>query len=185
MSKVLQRKVFVLNRLWQLVNETSVEEALKQMAAGAVTGLDFRGDDDYVPTSWENWLKLPPLSETDVVHTQYLKVRMPTVIVAVRYDRIPKRRPKLTLKNIAKRDNYTCQYTGKKLKSSELSMDHIDPLSRGGKNEPDNIALADKKFNSWKSDRTPEELGIPRPKVKKLGVFRPEPSHPHHEKFQY
>lgn len=185
MSNVLHRRVFVLNRLWQLINECSVEAAIKQMAAGAVTGLNFISEDEYIPTSWEDWLKLPILVDNEVIHTQYLKVRMPTVIVAVSYDRLPKRRPKLTLKNIAKRDNYTCQYTGKKLKPHEMSMDHIDATSRGGLNVDENIVLADKKFNSWKSDRSCEELGIPRPKPRKLSVFRPEPSHPHHKKFLY
>ena len=166
-----------------LINETTVEEALKQMAAGAATGLDFRGEDDYMPVRWNDWLHLPLLEEDEVIHTKTLKIRMPTVIIAVNYDKIPKRNPKFTLKNIAKRDNNTCQHTGKKLKPHEMSIDHVDPLSRGGANSPENAVLADKAFNSWKSNKTCEELGIKRPKIKKLGVFRPEPSHPHHKKF--
>ena len=185
MNPVLKRKVFVLNRLWQLINETTVEEAIKQMASRAATGLDFRGDEDYYPVTWDEWLSLEPLNKNEIIHTPRFSVRMPTVIIAVNYDKIPKRRPKLTLKNIAKRDGNKCQYTGKILTPSEMSMDHVDPISRGGKNEPENIVLAEKKFNSWKSNRTPEELGIPRPKIKKLTAFTPEPSHPHHEKFKY
>ena len=183
MQNVLERRVFVLNRLWCLVNETSVQAALSQMAADAATALDFRGEDDYMPMRWEDWIKLPPLNEDEVIHTQHLKIRMPTVIIAVNYDKIPKRSPKFTLKNIAKRDNNTCQHTGKKLKPSEMSIDHVDPVSRGGLDVPENAVLADKAFNSWKSNKTCEELGIKRPKIRKLGVFRLEPSHPHHKKF--
>jgi len=183
MDNVLKRKVFVLNRFWQLINETTVEEAVKQMAANAATGLDFRGEEDYQPVRWMDWINLPLLDQQEVIHTPHRKIRMPTVIIAVNYEGIPKRRPKFTLKNIAKRDGGICQHTGRVLKPCEYSLDHVDPISRGGANSPENVVLADKKFNSWKGNRTCEELGIPRPKIRKLQIFKPEPTHPHHNKF--
>jgi 5-methylcytosine-specific restriction endonuclease McrA len=184
MAKVLNRKVFVLNRNWQLVNETTVLEALKQMYADVATALAFDENGDYEPVRWDEWIKLPLLKTDEAVHTTKIVIRMPTVIVAVNYDRLPKRKPKLTTKNIVKRDKGICQHTGKLLQPHEYSLDHVDPLSRGGLNVPENIVLCDKAFNTWKGNKTCEELGIPRPKVKKLGAFRPDPSHPHHEKFK-
>ena len=55
------------------------------------------------------------------------------------------------------RDNYTCQYCGKK---SELTIDHIIPRSRGGKDEWDNVAVACLRCNVSKGARTPKEAGM-------------------------
>jgi 5-methylcytosine-specific restriction endonuclease McrA len=182
MSNVLQRKVFVLNRNWQLINEVSVESAIKQMCCDVATALDFRGAGDYSPVKWDDWLKLTPFSEEETIHTQYLKIRMPTVIIAVNYGHIPKRRPKLNLKTIAERDDYKDYVTGEFLEPHDRSLDHLDPISRGGsKTDPKNIALLHKKRNNQKGSRTPEEMGWKRPKMKPLGVSKFKPTHPHHK----
>lgn len=55
---------------------------------------------------------------------------------------------------IFQRDGYQCVYCGS---TSRLSLDHILPLSRGGSNDPDNLATACLTCNLSKSDRTPEE----------------------------
>ncbi len=180
---VLNRKVFVLNRNWQLIGETTVQAAIGQLACGAVTALDIDGDDHLVPVRWEDWLKLEPLNDDEVIRTQHLRVRMPTVIIAINFDKVPKRRPKFTLKNIAKRDGFRCQYTGKLLPRERWSMDHVIPKSRGGVDAPWNVVLADRDFNNKKGAKLPEEIGVPRPKIKNLEDVMPEPSHPHHKLF--
>jgi 5-methylcytosine-specific restriction endonuclease McrA len=53
-----------------------------------------------------------------------------------------------------------CQYTGRKLRPSEGNIDHIVPRSRGGKTTWENCVLADKKVNSKKGNRLPEEIGL-------------------------
>src|SRR5207249_259344 len=52
-------------------------------------------------------------------HTVRGLVRVPTVIVAVNFARVPKKRPKLCAKTIRERDDNRCQYTGKVLKPEE------------------------------------------------------------------
>lgn len=55
------------------------------------------------------------------------------------------------------RDNYTCLYCGNHFKSSQLTLDHIVPSSRGGKKTWTNSASACKRCNVVKGARTPEE----------------------------
>ena len=181
---ITQRRVFVLNRVYQLVNETTVETAFTKMAANAFTGMVFEGDGNYFPVTWDQWLNLAPLNDEETIRTSKRLVRMPTVVVCCSYDKVPKRRPKFTLRNIARRDQYTDQYTGEVLHDPKTwSMDHVIPLSRGGKDVPENVVLCSKKVNNVKGDRTPIEAGLTWPKIRRLGVFLPIASHPHQKQF--
>jgi 5-methylcytosine-specific restriction endonuclease McrA len=180
---VLNRSVLVLNRNWLPINSTSVQAALAQMAAGAATALDIRGENHLVPVRWDDWINLEPLNDDEVIHTSSRRVRMPTVIITVNYDKIKKKRAKFTLANIARRDGGRCQYTGRELKRDEWSMDHVLPKSRGGTDTPDNVVLAHKDVNNRKGSMTPKEAGLPVPVVRKLQPEQPRPSHPHHEIF--
>jgi len=169
----------VLNRVYQLVNETSVQASLVKMSANMFTGLVFESYDMYYPVAWDDWLKLEPLNDDEVIHAGRQVVRMPTVVMCCEYAKVPKRRPKFTLKNIARRDQYTDQYTGELLMDPRTwSMDHVIPLSRGGRDVPENVVLCSKRTNNLKNDRTPTEAGLPWPKIRKLGVFLPLPTHP-------
>ena len=182
MSNVLNRKVLVLNKHFRLINEVSVEEAIKQMCTNVATALDFSDEHYYIPIRWEEWIKLPLLNDEEALHTPRMTIRMPTVIIAVNYDRIPKRTAKVNVKTIAERDGYKDYVTGETLKPEDWSIDHLDPKSRGGsKKDPSNMALLHKKRNSLKGNRTPEEMGWPRPKPKKLLPRMLKPSHRHHE----
>ena len=51
-----------------------------------------------------------------------------------------------------------CHYCKKKISPSELTMDHIVPLSRGGKSEKGNIVPSCKKCNSEKKYLTPVDI---------------------------
>lgn len=180
---VLNRSVLVLNRNWLPINSTSVQAALLQLAAGAATALDIRGENHLVPVRWDDWINLEPLNDDEVIHTSSRKVRMPTVIIATNYDRVVRKRAKFTLANIARRDGGRCQYTGRQLTREEWSMDHVLPKSRGGKDTPDNVVLAHKDVNNRKGNKTPQEAGLPVPVIRRLGSEQPRPSHPHHEIF--
>ena len=59
------------------------------------------------------------------------------------------------------RDNHTCLYCGNRFKTSELTLDHIHPRSRGGKKTWTNSATSCKRCNTKKGDKTPEEAGMP------------------------
>jgi len=65
--------------------------------------------------------------------------------------------PKVTRKAVIKRDEDTCQYCGDK---KYLTIDHVIPTSRGGRNVWDNVVTACKSCNNFKADKTPEESGM-------------------------
>jgi len=54
--------------------------------------------------------------------------------------------------DILKRDNFTCQYCGRKAPEVILEIDHIHPMSKGGSNEIENFKTAYKDCNMGKSN---------------------------------
>jgi len=62
--------------------------------------------------------------------------------------------------NIMWRDKNQCQYCGVIQASRELTIDHVLPRSRGGKNTWTNLVACCKKCNQKKRDRTPIEASM-------------------------
>jgi len=159
-SVLAKNSVLVLNRNWQAINVITPADAFCQMMTDTATGLDILGADWMVPTKWDDWLKLSIRDEDECVGTAGGQIRIPTVIVLARFDRVPMKRPKFNTRNLWLRDEGRCQYTGKELKPGEGNIDHIMPRSRGGDTTWENCVLADRRVNSRKADRTPEEAGL-------------------------
>lgn len=64
---------------------------------------------------------------------------------------------KYSRRNVQIRDRYSCQYCGV---SQDLTIDHVVPLSRGGRTTWENVVTACRKCNGRKGSRTPEEAGM-------------------------
>jgi 5-methylcytosine-specific restriction endonuclease McrA len=79
---------------------------------------------------------------------------MPSVIRLNRYVNAPYKGVNLTRQNIFKRDNHECQYCGTK---RDLTIDHVTPRAKGGKDTWTNLVTACKRCNAKKGDYTPEE----------------------------
>jgi 5-methylcytosine-specific restriction endonuclease McrA len=94
------------------------------------------------------------------VRTTRGAIRVPTVIVAVNYARVPKKRPKLCARAIRERDGNRCQYTGQLLHPDEGSLDHVLPRSRGGADTWENLVWSSKDVNARKGNRLPHEAGL-------------------------
>ena len=62
--------------------------------------------------------------------------------------------------NIILRDKNQCQYCGKNFSNEQLTLDHIMPKSRGGKNTWTNLVASCKKCNQKKGCRTPSEASM-------------------------
>jgi len=161
MSDVLHKAtVLVLNRNWQAIDVKTPADAFCMMAAGTATALDIASGENMEPCKWDKWLALTVRDSDNFVGTVHGPVRVPTVLVLARYDKVPKHRPKLSTRGIWDRDGGVCQYTGKKLAREEGNIDHVVPRSRGGKTTWENCVLADKRVNSRKGSRMPEEIGL-------------------------
>ena len=161
MSDILNKNiVLVLNRNWQAINIRTPQDAFCQMATNVATALDIEGEDYIRPVQWDEWITLPIRPQDNAVRTARGAIRVPTVIVAVNYARVPKKRPKLSAKNIRERDGDRCQYTGRVLHPDEGSLDHVVPRSRGGVDSWENLVWSAKDVNQRKADRLPHEAGL-------------------------
>jgi 5-methylcytosine-specific restriction endonuclease McrA len=156
---VLEQQVLVLNRQWQAINVITVQAALSMMAADAATGMDF-SDGNFVPVKWSDWLNLPVRAGDDCVSTPSRRVRAPRVIIAVKFNKVPLKRPPLTMRHLRERDGGRCAYTERLLKPEECSMEHVVPRSKGGTTEWKNVVLADKRINNFRGNRSLKEAGL-------------------------
>jgi 5-methylcytosine-specific restriction endonuclease McrA len=66
--------------------------------------------------------------------------------------------PPVNRREVLKRDHHSCQYCGS---TKKLTLDHVMPRSRGGSHTWDNVVAACESCNGRKSDRTPQEAGMP------------------------
>jgi len=176
----IENKVCVLrlNHAWQPIGECQVRDALVAMCSGgneflkAAIALDIQygktpeGEWDFsaptsiIPTSWEKWIELPVYDYQDFIRTSKRQIRVPKVIIAQNYKKMPLKRFRPTRQAIMERDNYTCQISGRKLEKKHLNLDHIVPRSKGGKDTFLNLITCDKEINTLKGDRTLEEAGL-------------------------
>ena len=160
MSRLNRTTVLVLNRSWQAIHVKSPSEALSMMYTDSATGLDIIGQDSMVPYQWKDWIKLPYDEQSEYVKTINGEIKIPKVIVLCKFNKVPMKRPKFSLNGVWNRDNGICQYTGKKLSKNEGNVDHVIPVSRGGKTDWSNCVLSSKKVNAQKANKTPEEAGL-------------------------
>ena len=143
----LQRPVLVLNASYEPINICGARRALVLVMNGIAAPEEFSALLVRSPRAWH---------------------KLPSVIRLLGYRRIPHQTRALSRKNILMRDRYTCQYCGRTLPSSELTLDHVIPRSRSGETAWDNLVACCHRCNNVKGDRTPEEAGLrllrkPRP----------------------
>ncbi|MGH6624820.1 MAG: HNH endonuclease [Burkholderiaceae bacterium] len=67
----------------------------------------------------------------------------------------------LTKHRLFARDRHICAYCGSHFSESELTVEHITPVSRGGRHEWTNVVTACRSCNTRKGNRRPEEANMP------------------------
>ena len=159
-SRIHDPCVLVLNRNWQAIAIISPADAFSHMATENADALDIEGEKNMSPVSWKDWLELEVREHDLSIGTAKGSVRAPTIIILKRYAKVPFFKPKLCLKALWLRDGGICQYSGRQLKFSEASIDHVMPVSRGGPTTWENCVLAEKMLNSKKGAQTPKEAGL-------------------------
>lgn len=161
MSDTLNKPtVLVLNRNWQAIHVKTPAQAFCMMAADVATALDVQNLDAMNPVKWDDWIKLPVRETDSFVNTPRGRVRIPTVIVCVSFDKVPKRRPRFSPRAVWERDGSRCQYTGRVLKPDEGNIDHVRPRALGGRTNWENCVLAHRDINTRKGNRLPEQAGL-------------------------
>ncbi|MBI4615916.1 MAG: HNH endonuclease [Planctomycetes bacterium] len=157
LPNVLGQPTLVLNRFWVAIQTTTVRKALCLLYSGAAHAISPETLEAY---DFQSWADLSVASGEPAVRTVSLVLRVPEVILLRGFDGFPRKQVPFTRKNIYRRDSYTCQYCGAQPGTPELSIDHVLPLSRGGKNTWTNCVLACLRCNKRKGNRTPDESGL-------------------------
>lgn len=144
---IMQEPVLVLNATFEPINVTAVRRAMVLMLKGVAQAEELNNA---------------------AVHSPSKALQVPSVIRLLAYRHIPQQSRALSRKNILLRDRNTCQFCGAAFPSSELTLDHVVPRSRGGRSSWENLVACCYRCNNNKGDRTPEEAGLklsrrPRP----------------------
>lgn len=84
-------------------------------------------------------------------------LKRPAIIRLIRYIYVPFKKVPLSRYNVFRRDGYKCGYCRS---DKDLTLDHVIPRSRGGKNMWTNLVTCCKKCNAKKDNRTPREAGM-------------------------
>ena len=133
--------------------------------AALVLNADYRPL-SYLPLSvwpWQDAIKAKFLDRVDViaeyeekVHSPSESIKIPSVVVLRDYVR-PSRSTAFTRFNLFLRDEFSCQYCGKK---GEMTFDHVLPRCKGGKTSWDNVVAACGSCNLQKGSRDLKSSGM-------------------------
>jgi len=164
----LESSVLVLNKFFAAVHIVNAKRAFTMLCkeSAEVVSIDDGQYNSYDFTSWVDVsafkaeCELPDEDRYESIKTFSLEVRVPKIIRLVVYDKLPKATVKFNRKNIFARDKNRCQYCGKKVPTSELSLDHVIPRTQGGTSNWKNIVCACTNCNKHKGGRRPEEAGM-------------------------
>jgi 5-methylcytosine-specific restriction endonuclease McrA len=92
------------------------------------------------------------------IHTAGSSFPRPSIIRLQHMVHRPRPKVKLTRREVFRRDNYTCQYCGKR--AGDLTIDHIIPRHLGGQHIWTNVVTACPQCNHRKGGRTLTEAGM-------------------------
>jgi 5-methylcytosine-specific restriction endonuclease McrA len=116
----------------------------------------------YMPLStltWQDAIRYMVLDKADVlyyhenwvVHSATWETQVPSVMMLREYMK-PKMHVRFSRGNIYLRDNGHCAYCGTHIERKAATLDHVQPVSKGGKTTWENCVTACAPCNSYKSD---------------------------------
>ena len=87
-----------------------------------------------------------------IVRSSSWETRVPAVIMLKDMYR-RRRNPRFSKYNVHLRDMFVCQYCNSKFSQKELTLDHVHPISKGGRTSWENIVSACNPCNSRKGNK--------------------------------
>ena len=137
MSNSLNKKVLLLNQSYQPLMTLGAKRAIILSFTEKVEVLERYADQ---------------------VRSINLSIFIPSVIRLKDYVKFNKKRIPLSRKNILKRDNYICQYCDSK--SNFMTIDHIVPKDKGGRDLWENLVAACVSCNTKKGNKMLKDSGM-------------------------
>ncbi|MEC9095234.1 MAG: HNH endonuclease [Planctomycetota bacterium] len=160
----LHSQVLLLNRFYMAMQIISGRQAFILLCREAAEVIDVE-EKQFYTYSFELWQELSLLRLEENLLANWIrssrqKIEVPKVIRLTNYEKIPKTTLRFSRKNLYLRDNRQCQYCGKQLSFSQLSLDHVKPRSKGGDTSWENIVCSCTQCNTRKGCRTPQEASM-------------------------
>lgn len=162
MVALCQKRVLVLNRLWQPIHICSPRRAIGLLYLDHAQVVDSDGSAIHGTHDFRSWLKESTVriraKKTDGLASMgstSIRVLVPSIIVLSAFDRFPKRDVKFTRENIFRRDDFTCQYCGQQKEPEDLNIDHVIPRNKGGTNVWENVVCSCILCNTRKGNKLP------------------------------
>lgn len=134
------KTTLLLNSAWQPTTIVTARAAFSHLNKKRISALDKHSN---VFHSLDSWNSIAEYYEDQPCLKSVNKVwPIPTVIIVTdKFFRRHKKK-KLSLFDLAKICDYTCQYCFEKFPLKQLSLDHIIPKSKNGPCEHDNLVLS-------------------------------------------
>lgn len=166
-AEVLQSSVLVLNRSFSPVNVTTARKAFCLLCKSIAQVVDLQ-DGQMGLHNLQSWQELSEFrrqsglasDESEWVSTVTHEFEVPRIIRLLFYDQFRRCQANFNRRNIFARDNNRCQYCGETFPTSELSIDHVVPVSQGGTSCWENVVCACTECNKQKGGRRPKEAGM-------------------------
>ena len=146
---MINTPVLVLNKFFFPIDTTNVKRAFLMLYIGAAKAVNV----NYETFDFESWSEIATMKNEDCIKTVSKVIKIPRVIIVVRYDKVPSKEVKFNRYNIFKRDRSQCQYCGLPFARQELTIDHVVPRSLGGRTIWSNVVCCCIKCNRQKGNK--------------------------------
>lgn len=152
----LRSPVLVLNRSYQPVRITDARNGFSMLYLGRARALDAT----YEPHDFAEWIDREPSADDESIGTPRGAICVPRVLLLNEFSRVPRAVLRLSRRHVYMRDEYTCQYCGRRPGVKELNLDHVLPRSRGGRSTWENLVTSCRQCNLKKGRSMPEEADM-------------------------
>jgi 5-methylcytosine-specific restriction endonuclease McrA len=161
----LDAHVLVLNKHYAAVRVISARRAFTMLfkKIAEIVSVEDGGYSSYDFESWREVSEFRAQFERhrhEWVRCVRFELAVPKIIRLLLYDRLPRRPVRFNRRNLYARDRSRCQYCGRRFPTSELSLDHVVPRSRGGATDWANVVCCCVRCNVRKGGRLPAEAGM-------------------------
>lgn len=163
---VLSNNVLVLNKFFTAVRIVNLRRAILLLFKEVAEVVSIDEEDKYSCYDFSSWAEISQYKRRfeptrhDWLRTVSFDLAVPRIIRLNSYDKLGGGHVRFTRRNIFSRDANRCQYCGRKYRTSDLSIDHVLPRSRGGRSTWENVVCCCLRCNVRKGGRTPAEAKL-------------------------
>jgi len=166
-ARVLNSSVLVLNRFFMAIHLVNVRRAFALLYRENAEVVDCE-DGRFANYDFQTWCELSEYrsfemaeygrwTDGDWVRCVSFAIQAPLIIRLKTFEKVPRPTMKYSRRHLFARDGHQCQYCGEAKPSSQLSVDHVMPRSRGGATTWENVVCSCITCNTKKGGRTPKE----------------------------